>query len=335
MSSSTARLVGTLLFSGICLGPAPGLAEVVAPEQGTIASAYSQSRDAGLAARVRDRLKQMMPDEAIQVRTANAGLVLSGLIADPANLPRALAVAEEHAPGRVSNLMTVGHLPRIDLSLQLAEMPKDVARNLSASMGMFTPAEPGLAGALPGYIAALEAKGVLRPIAQATLAATAGRVTHLPDGSGCANLTGGGIGMDVTPTLAEDGAIEVTLRTCLPGKSARVNARTVTIRLQDGQTFAVADVLPDTLRDPGAYNRALAQEPTLGPVLSSADYRAGLTEVMILITARIDTTGPILSAGNPPLPSGAGVLLVSDPKAHGTSPGGATEAFTVSRPLLK
>jgi pilus assembly protein CpaC len=227
--------------------------------------------------------------------------------------------------------MTVGHLPQIELTLQLAEMPRAVARNLSASMGManmFAPSAPGEAGALPGLIAALEAKGVLRPIARATLTASAGRVTQLPAGSGCATPSGNGIGMDVTPTLADDGGIMVTLRTCLPGKAPGGSDITVTIRLQDGQTLAVPDVLPDLLRDPGAYSSALADEPTLGPLLSSTDYREGRTEVMILITARTGNPGPALSAAGPSLPTSR-VMLVSEPTA------GTTEAFTLAHPLLK
>ncbi len=327
MSSFLVRVAGCLSIA--FLGLAPAGAEVMPPEPGGPPVNASQTWDASLATSVQARLQNMMPGEAIQVRTANAGLVLSGVIADPENLRHALALAEEHAPGRVSNLMTVGRPPQIDLSLQLAEMPRAVARNLSASMGiagMFAPSSPGEAGALPGLIAALEAKGVLRPIAGATLTVTAGQVTHLPAGRDCTNATG--IGMDVTPTLAEDGTISVTLRTCLPGSAQAVGDRAVTIRLQDGQTFAVADVLPDLLRDPGAYSTALADEPTLGPLLSSADYREGRTEVMILITARIGTPGPDLSAALPDLPTG-GVILVSEPIA------GTPEAFTLTHPLLK
>jgi Flp pilus assembly secretin CpaC len=134
--------------------------------------------------------------------------------------------------------------------------------------------------------------------------------------------------MDVTPTLAEDGAISVVMRTCLPGNAQGLGGKAVTIRLQDGQTFAVADVLPDLLRNPEAYSRALADEPTLGPLLSSVDYREGRTEVMILITARIGDPGPALSAVGSGLPTGD-VMLVSDPAD------GMIEAFTLTHPLLK
>ena len=338
MSSSPARITGLLSVSVVALALSPAWAEVVLPSPTGAPTISAQSSDATLATRVQTHLQQVMPDEAILVRSANAGLVLSGQVTSPENLQRALSLAEEHAPGRVSNLMTAGRLPQIDLTLQLAEMPRAVARNLSASMGMagmFAPSTPGEAGALPGLIAALESKGVLRPIARATLTVTAGRVMHLPAGSGCASPSGTGIGMDVTPTLTEGGAISVTLRTCLPGKAPGVGDSTVTILLQDGQTFAVADVLPDLLRDPAAYSSALAAEPTLGPLLSSTDYREGRTEAMILITARIGVPGPILSAAPPRLPTGDGMLLVSEPTAPGLLPGTVTEAFTLSHPLLK
>lgn len=329
MSSFLARIAGPLSLAFLSLALAPAGAEIMPAEQGPAAVAPAPPGDVSLAAAVQARLQHLMPGEDVQVRTANAGLVLSGVIADPENLRRALALAEEHAPGRVSNLMTVGQPPQIELDLQLAEMPRAVARNLSASMGMagmFAPKTPGEAGALPGLIAALEAKGVLRPIATATLTVTAGQVTHLPAGGDCTTATG--IGMNVTPTLADDGAISVTLRTCLPGRAQGASDGTVTIRLQDGQTFAVADVLPDLLRDPAAYNSALANEPTLGPLLSSRDYREGRTEVMILITARIGAPGPALSADIPRLTT-SGVMLVSEPTTA------TTGAFTLTHPLLK
>lgn len=337
MSSSPARVAGVLALAFGCLALAPAGAEVFVPEP-MPEQGHAPSRGVALAAEVAARLRQTLPGEAIEVRTANAGLVLSGQLSDPETLHRALALAEEHAPGRVSNLMTAGGLPQIELKLQLAEMPRAVARNLSASMGMagmFAPSSPGEAGALPGLIAALEAKGALRTIASATLTVTAGRVMHLPAGNGCASPSGTGIGMDVTPTLAEDGAIAVILRTCLPGKAREEGDSTVAILLQDGQTFAVADVLPDLLRDPGAYGSALASEPTLGPLLSSTDYREGRTEVMILISARIGDPGPVLSVGNPHLPTGNGMIPVSEPAAQDMVQGQTTEAFTLSHPLSK
>jgi len=330
MSSFFTRAAGSLSLLLVSLSQAG--AEVVPQDQVATAAVFPLPPEATPATKVRSRLLHLLPGEAIQVRTANGGLVLSGVIANPENLHRALALAEEHAPGRVSNLMTVGRPPQIELRLQLAELPRAVARNLSASMGMagmFAPSSPGEAGALPGLIAALEAKGVLRPIASAHLTATAGRVMHLPAGSGCTGDTATGIGMDVTPSLAEDGAIAVTLRTCLPGKAPGEGDSTVTILLQDGQTFALADVLPDLLRDPTAYSSALAEEPTLAPLLSSTDYREGRTEVMILITARISDHAPALSADGPRLPTGTGAVPVSEPAA------GATGAFTLSHPLLK
>lgn len=345
MSSFLSRGAGILALSLACLTLDPAGAEVVPP-----ATAPVSAPSAALAADVEARLRALLPDEPIRVRSANAGLVLSGQVSDSSALHRALALAGVHAPGRVSNLMTVGRLPRIELTLQLAEMPRTVARNLSASMGMagmFAPTAPGAGqpadGSLPGFagggmdvpglLAALESKGLLRPLAEATLTVTAGEVTQLPAGRGCDGPAGTGIGMDLTPTLDEGGRISVTLRTCLPGRSAASGDESVvTIQLQDGQTLAVADVLPDLLRDPGRYSAALAGEPTLGPLLASEDYRAGLTEVMILISARVGGPGLSrpegLAAGHAPVPTGSGVVFVRE------GSGAGPEAVTLSGRLL-
>ena len=55
----------------------------------------------------KERLRQILPNEKIEVRTANDGIVLSGTVSSSQRLQRALDLAERYAPERVSNLMTV------------------------------------------------------------------------------------------------------------------------------------------------------------------------------------------------------------------------------------
>ena len=56
----------------------------------------------------KERLRQILPGENIEVRTANDGIVLSGTVSSARrSLQRALDLAERYAPERVSNLMSV------------------------------------------------------------------------------------------------------------------------------------------------------------------------------------------------------------------------------------
>jgi pilus assembly protein CpaC len=86
-------------------------------------------------AEFKERLRQILPDEPIEVRTANDGVVLSGQVSSTAKLDRALDLAERYAPERVSNLMTVGGTQQVMLKVRFAEMQRSVSKNLSTSLG--------------------------------------------------------------------------------------------------------------------------------------------------------------------------------------------------------
>ena len=166
-------------------------------------------------AEFKERLQQILPGERIEVRTANDGIVLSGLVSSTARLDRALELAQRYAPDRVSNLMSVGGNQQVMLKVRFAEMQRSVSKNLTASLGVsnlgasgdgaalgsqkfssnntFTapnagaPASnPGRAGAFSlGFSAgslqfavlleALESKGVVRTLAEPNLTALSGQ----------------------------------------------------------------------------------------------------------------------------------------------------------------
>ncbi len=87
-------------------------------------------------AEFKERLRQILPGEAIEVRTANDGIVLSGTVSSTAKLDRALDLAQRYAPERVSNLMSVGGVQQVMLKVRFAEMQRSVAKNLSSSVGL-------------------------------------------------------------------------------------------------------------------------------------------------------------------------------------------------------
>ena len=53
------------------------------------------------------RFHELMPDEKIEVRPANGSIILSGAVSSSDRLARAVAVAQQYAPDKVTNLMTV------------------------------------------------------------------------------------------------------------------------------------------------------------------------------------------------------------------------------------
>ena len=84
----------------------------------------------------KERLRQILPGEKIEVRTANDGIVLSGTVSSIIRMQRALDLAERYAPDRVSNLMSVGGVQQVMLKVRFAEMERSVSKSLSASLSM-------------------------------------------------------------------------------------------------------------------------------------------------------------------------------------------------------
>jgi pilus assembly protein CpaC len=84
----------------------------------------------------KERLRQVLPGERIDVRTANDGIVLSGTVSSAPRMQRALDLAERYAPDRVSNLMSVSGKQQVMLKVRFAEMQRSVSKSLSASLSV-------------------------------------------------------------------------------------------------------------------------------------------------------------------------------------------------------
>lgn len=97
-------------------------------------------------AEFKERLRQILPGENIEVRTANDGIVLSGTVSSTAKLDRALDLANRYAPDRVSNLMVVGGTQQVMLKVRFAEMQRSVSKNLSSSLAISGGTDVGVVG---------------------------------------------------------------------------------------------------------------------------------------------------------------------------------------------
>jgi pilus assembly protein CpaC len=87
-------------------------------------------------AEFKERLRQILPGENIEVRTANDGIVLSGTVSSIGALDRALDLASRYAPDRISNLMSVGGTQQVMLKVRFAEMQRSVSKNLASSLAI-------------------------------------------------------------------------------------------------------------------------------------------------------------------------------------------------------
>ncbi len=187
-------------------------------------------------AEFKERLRQILPNEPIEVRTANDGIVLSGVVSSITKLDRALDLANRYAPDRVSNLMMVGGTQQVMLKVRFAEMSRSVSKALNGgialsdsgsdanvvagggtggligvggSIGAALTTTPGSVGglAITGNIGgvelgvmleALESKGLVRTLSEPNLTALSGQEARF--------LAGGEYPI---PVVDEDGGIFV------------------------------------------------------------------------------------------------------------------------------
>ncbi|KEO57044.1 type II and III secretion system protein family protein [Thioclava indica] len=107
----------------------------------------------------KERLKQILPGENIDVRTANDGIVLSGTVSSAQKLDRALDLAKRYAPDRVSNLLMVGGTQQVMLQVRFAEVQRSVVKSLNSSFGIGVKGRGGLTGGI-GNGSSVQAAGL-------------------------------------------------------------------------------------------------------------------------------------------------------------------------------
>ena len=70
----------------------------------------------------KERLRQVLPEESIEVRSANGGIILSGVVSGARKIDTAVNLASLYAPEQVTNLMSVGGTQQVMLKIRFAEM---------------------------------------------------------------------------------------------------------------------------------------------------------------------------------------------------------------------
>ncbi len=116
------------------LGVTPGATTLTMFDQDGRLIANVDVRVTPDVAEFKDRLREILPNEPIEVRTANDGIVLSGRVSGARKVSRAMELAERYAPGRVTNLMMVGGSQQVMLQVRFAEMNRSVAKSLGSSV---------------------------------------------------------------------------------------------------------------------------------------------------------------------------------------------------------
>ncbi len=310
-------------------------------------------------AEFKERLEQILPSENIEVRTANTGIVLSGTVSSISRLDRALELAERYAPDRVSNLMSVGGTQQVMLKVRFAEMQRSVSKSLSSSIalqGSTLGDKLGLAGItnsltssdvanttvpsgenngafLFGFNAggvevgilleALEARGVVRTLAEPNLTALSGQEAKFLAGGEYpipVSQDGGsisieykpfGVELNFTPRVIDNDVINLELSAAVSSLDSAngftANGFTVdafkrretstTVEMRDGESFAIAGLLQDDFMDLNGQVPWVGDIPILGSLFRSAEYARKQTELVIIVTPHLvtPTRGEVLA----------------------------------------
>ncbi len=83
------------------------------------------------------RLFEIMPEEEVEIRTANGAVVLSGTVSGASTMDNILAVAERFAPGLVTNLMAVEGSQQVMLRVRFVEVSRSILKNVGFNFKIF------------------------------------------------------------------------------------------------------------------------------------------------------------------------------------------------------
>jgi pilus assembly protein CpaC len=319
---------------------------------------------------LRKQLKDLFPQETINVTAAGDLVVLSGEVSDVRVPERAADVAKLHAE-RLSNLIQVRGNQQVQLEVKFAEVSRKGLREMSFNVfhqdplgrfvggmtGSGTPPgaflnipgtgnfstppvyPPGSGGAfsvffsgLPRFpfsamVALLESTGLAKVLAEPTLVAMSGQEARflaggefpipLSTGLGAVSVMWKkfGIILNFTPTVLDEGTINLRLAAevsdvdptrgvtvgafSIPGVTSRQSETTV--RLGDGQSFAIAGLLSNRIRSQVDKIPLLGDIPILGALFRSVQYQRDESELLVVVTARL--TRPLAPHEVPALPT--------------------------------
>jgi pilus assembly protein CpaC len=288
------------------------------------------------ATALQNKLLQMLPNEkGILVGSAGNSMVLSGTVSDAVKVDKAMTLAEAYAgkDNKVINMLQVGAPQQVMLEVKMAEISKNLLDQLGVNFAA-SRANGGVAyNILSGFSVAGAGKltfrngdttvtidadktdTVLKILAEPNIIAISGQ-----EGS---FLAGGkffipvpaafgqppglqsedfGIGLRFTPTVLEDGLINLrvspevtevakvseTANTTIANYPTLVTRRvSTTVQLHDGQSFAIAGLIKNNITENIKRFPILGEIPILGALFRSSSFQNEKTELLFVVTPRL------------------------------------------------
>ncbi len=289
------------------------------------------------AAALQAKFVQVMPSEkGIKVGTAAGSLVLSGTVADVVKVDKALALAEAYGgkDKKVINMLQVSAPQQVMLEVKMAEVSKNLLDQLGANFSSSRANGDAVYGILSAF--SLGAKGkltfnngntsvtidadhtdsILKILAEPNIMAISGQegsflaggkfYIPVPQGGTNNAITleekDFGVGLKFTPTVLEDGLINLkvmpevtelakaseTANTTISTYPTLITRRVATtVQLHDGQSFAIAGLLKNNITEQIKRFPILGEIPILGALFRSSSFQNEKTELLFVVTPRL------------------------------------------------
>ncbi|GHA31934.1 secretin [Devosia pacifica] len=289
-------------------------------------------------------LARIIPGSAVRVESItltgnNERVVLSGTVRSGADRDKAMLIASQFAgdPENVANLIEVTGSQQVALKVTVAEVKRDVAKQLGINLSggfqvgavnfgfnnQVATANNSISAGLDlanvqidASLRALETRGALHLLAEPVLTTMSGQPANFLAGGEIPYITGYddngiatvdfrqyGVELEFTPTINSNGliAMDIATRVSEPQLDRSLNTRelSTSVELGAGQTLAIAGLLDERSRHEINELPGIASVPILGALFRSREYVTEQTELVVLVTPMI--AQPI--NGNVPIPT--------------------------------
>jgi pilus assembly protein CpaC len=286
------------------------------------------------AVALQGKLQQMLPSEkGIIVGTAAGSLVLSGTATDAIKVDKAVELAEafveKSAGKKVINMLQVAAPQQVMLEVKMAEVSKNLLDKLGAQFGA-SRVNGGVAYAIAtGFLSlgtgnitlkkgntsikidAEDKDSVVKILAEPNIIAISGQegsflaggkfYITVPQALGVSTLEEKdfGVGLKFTPTVLEDGLINLRVAPEVTelGKVEDTAGTTIsslitrrvstTVQLHDGQSFAIAGLIKNNTSSSIRRFPLLGNIPVIGALFRSSSFQNEKTELLFVVTPRL------------------------------------------------
>ncbi|RWL18625.1 MULTISPECIES: type II and III secretion system protein family protein [Mesorhizobium] len=292
-------------------------------------------------------IRQVAPRARIDIGSINGKIRLGGHVKDGATLAAIMQVAQQYGPDAIINAVTVDDSQQVNLEVRVLEAKRNAGRDLGVSIrsnsgstrtatGIAAVDEDGvvlgpgnlLTGLLSNtnpfaalitrvidsnikvdlIIEALEAKGVVRTLAEPNLTTLSGELASFnaggevpirtlnDDGEISIEYKQFGVNLLFTPVVLNDDKINIRLAPevsdltgfTTAGDPIFTNRKLSTVvELRDGQSFAVGGLLSSKNTKIQRQVPWLGQVPIVGTLFRNSSNQKEETELVVIVTPRI------------------------------------------------